>query len=159
MDAFAFSRGVASFREEYREFFKGEQPFDVRTDSQVARFLQAVALSTNAHLEQTNGAATYNVVGDTTEGALMIAAQKVGWTREQLERDMPRVAELPFSSERKAMTTVHKVDPAGEFCNSKMSLSVPSNRSAHTCMPLEASITWPVIRTLLPAFLKLPSRT
>ena len=48
-------------------------------------------------------------MGDTTEGALVVAAQKVGWTRAQLELDMPRLDELPFSSERKAMTTVHEV--------------------------------------------------
>jgi Ca2+-transporting ATPase len=40
---------------------------------------------------------------------MLIAAHKVGWTRDQLEKDMPRVNELPFSSERKAMTTVHQV--------------------------------------------------
>src|SRR5690606_3832167 len=50
-----------------------------------------------------------NIVGDTTEGALLVAAQKVGWTREQLEEDLPRINEFPFSSERKAMTTVHKI--------------------------------------------------
>jgi len=49
------------------------------------------------------------VVGDSTEAALLVAAQKIGFTRERLEKDMPRVAELPFSSERKAMTTVHHV--------------------------------------------------
>jgi Ca2+-transporting ATPase len=92
------------------EFFQEGKALDPKNNPMVGRFLKAMALSTNAHLERTNG---HNiVVGDTTEGALLVAAQKVGWTREQLETDMPRVAELPFSSERKAMTTVHKV--AGE---------------------------------------------
>lgn len=80
---------------------------DPKTDPAVARFLKAMALSTNAYVEQTEGA--YNIVGDTTEGALIVAACKVGWTREKLENDLPRIAELPFSSERKAMTTVHQV--------------------------------------------------
>ncbi|MBC7811450.1 MAG: cation-translocating P-type ATPase [Burkholderiales bacterium] len=88
-------------------FLKGE-PLDPRTNPQIGRFLMSMALSTNAHLERTNGSAT-SVVGDTTEGALLVAAQKVGWTREQLETDLPRINELPFSSERKAMTTIHKV--------------------------------------------------
>ncbi|MBZ0275793.1 MAG: cation-translocating P-type ATPase, partial [Anaerolineae bacterium] len=52
---------------------------------------------------------TVNIVGDTTEGALLVAAQKVGWRREELEKELPRRAELPFSSERKAMTTIHEI--------------------------------------------------
>jgi len=80
---------------------------DPKADDSVGRFLKAMALSTNAYVEQKNG--SFNIVGDTTEGALIVAAQKVGWTREQLEKDLPRVNEFPFSSERKAMTTVHNV--------------------------------------------------
>lgn len=82
---------------------------DPMTDNTVGRFLKAMALSTNAHLEPINGGGEFHVVGDTTEGALLVAAQKVGWTRDKLEKDIPRIAELPFSSDRKAMTTVHDV--------------------------------------------------
>ena len=49
-------------------------------------------------------------VGDPTEGALVIAAARAGLWKEELELAMPRVAELPFDSERKRMTTVHKLD-------------------------------------------------
>ena len=83
------------------------QVIDPKADDAVGRFLKAMALSTNAYLERSNG--SYTVVGDTTEGALVVAAQKVGWTRSQLEQDMPRINEFPFSSERKAMTTIHGV--------------------------------------------------
>jgi P-type Ca2+ transporter type 2C len=89
------------------EFFQDGKPLDPKNDALVGRFVKAMALSTNAHIERVNGHS--NIVGDTTEGALLVAAQKVGWTRDQLEQDMPRVAELPFSSERKAMTTVHQI--------------------------------------------------
>ena len=82
-----------------------------REDPTVGRFLKAMALATDAYLEKEDEG-EYEVVGDTTEGALLVAAQKVGWTREQLESDLPRVAELPFSSERKAMTTIHEVKSA-----------------------------------------------
>ncbi len=89
---------------------ESSEPLDPSSDEQVARFLKAMALSTNAHLEEVNGNGAMKVVGDTTEGALMVAAQKAGYTRERLEKTMPRVAEVPFSSERKAMTTIHKVE-------------------------------------------------
>lgn len=90
------------------DFKIGQQSLDPKTDPQVGRFLKAMALDTDAYLER-DDAGRFNVVGDTTEGALLVAAQKIGWTRQQLEKDLPRVAELPFSSERKAMTTVHEV--------------------------------------------------
>ncbi len=82
---------------------------DPRKDPVVGRFIKAMALSTNANLEQRDDNNAFSIIGDTTEGALIVAAQKVGWTRTQLEKDLPRVGELPFSSERKAMTTVHEV--------------------------------------------------
>jgi len=87
------------------------EAFDPKQDDTVERLLKAMALSTNAHLEPlgNKNSGEFHVVGDTTEGALMVAAQKVGWTRKHLEESMPRIGELPFSSDRKAMTTVHDV--------------------------------------------------
>lgn len=90
------------------DFKVGQESLDPKTDPQVGRFLKAMALDTDAYLER-DESGRFNVVGDTTEGALLVAAQKIGWTRQQLEKDLPRVAELPFSSERKAMTTVHEI--------------------------------------------------
>ncbi len=91
---------------------EGEE-IDPSSDDSVERVLKAMALSTDAYLEP-NENGSYDVVGDTTEGALLVAAQKVGWTRELLEEAMPRVAELPFSSERKAMTTIHNINEENE---------------------------------------------
>ncbi len=50
-------------------------------------------------------------VGDPTEGALLIAAAKHDLLKRDLERSLPRVFEIPFSSERKRMTTVHHLSP------------------------------------------------
>jgi magnesium-transporting ATPase (P-type) len=47
------------------------------------------------------------VQGDPTEGALIVAARKAGLEDETLARRLPRVGEVPFSAERKLMTTVH----------------------------------------------------
>ncbi len=52
------------------------------------------------------------VLGDTTEGALIVAAAKLGYTKDALEKESPRVHEITFSSERKRMATIHNV--AGE---------------------------------------------
>jgi Ca2+-transporting ATPase len=53
------------------------------------------------------------VIGDTTEGALVVAATKAGINKEKLEAACPRRQEVPFTSERKRMTTVHE-SPEGQ---------------------------------------------
>jgi Ca2+-transporting ATPase len=51
----------------------------------------------------------YRTFGDPTEGALVVAGARRGFWKEDMEADFPRVAEVPFDSERKRMTSVHKV--------------------------------------------------
>ena len=53
------------------------------------------------------------IKGDPTEGALAVAALKAGMEKDRLEEGLPRIAEIPFSSERKRMSTVH-TSPEGE---------------------------------------------
>jgi len=57
----------------------------------------------------------YHAIGDPTEGALLIAAARFGLWKHRLENLLPRVAEAPFSSERKRMTTVHRRESAVDF--------------------------------------------
>lgn len=52
-------------------------------------------------------------IGEPTEIALAEAAQESGQDLEKLAKDMPRVGEIPFSSERKLMTTLHKIPGKG----------------------------------------------
>lgn len=49
-------------------------------------------------------------LGDPTEIAMVMAASRFGLPKREMERSMPRVGEAPFSSERKRMTTIHRVD-------------------------------------------------
>ena len=49
----------------------------------------------------------WTVQGDPTEGALIVAARKAGLEDEALDARFERVGEVPFSSERKLMTTIH----------------------------------------------------
>ncbi|MCC7208495.1 MAG: cation-translocating P-type ATPase [Anaerolineae bacterium] len=69
------------------------------------RAFGAASLANNANLVQRDG--RWTVQGDPTEGALLVAARKVGLTEEELDARFPRVGEVPFSSERKMMSTVH----------------------------------------------------
>jgi Ca2+-transporting ATPase len=65
--------------------------------------LTAMAISNDAARD-----AEGNFLGDPTETALFAAAGAAGFDKEALERELPRVSELPFDSERKRMTTLHK---------------------------------------------------
>ncbi|MHB8172439.1 MAG: cation-translocating P-type ATPase [Thermincolia bacterium] len=70
--------------------------------------MQALALSNDAQ-EDADG----RVLGDPTEIALYVAALKNNFDKKLLEKSFPRVAELPFDSVRKSMTTIHKTN--GEY--------------------------------------------
>ena len=49
-------------------------------------------------------------IGDPTETALVLAAHKIGMPKDALNAEFPRVAELPFDSDRKLMSTVNRID-------------------------------------------------
>jgi P-type Ca2+ transporter type 2C len=71
--------------------------------------LAAGALCNDASLQPDPQTGRFAVIGDPTEGALLVAADQAGVDRDKLQDTLPRVRELPFDSERKRMTTVHQL--------------------------------------------------
>jgi Ca2+-transporting ATPase len=84
----------------------GEQPG-------ILMALLLAALNNDAELEtgdpQEDGRPTYRMVGDPTEGAMIVAAAKAGLWAAALNQAFPRIQEIPFDSERKRMLTVHAI--------------------------------------------------
>jgi|TARA_B100001971_G_C18260456_1_gene586300 Ca2+-transporting ATPase len=68
---------------------------------EIELLLKIGALNNDASL--TDG----NLIGDPTEGSLIVSAAKANLKKEELEKKHKRVDEIPFSSERKIMTTLH----------------------------------------------------
>ncbi|MDO5041689.1 MAG: calcium-translocating P-type ATPase, SERCA-type [Peptoniphilus sp.] len=64
------------------------------------------ALTNDSQLKNQSG--NYTIMGDPTEGALVVLSQKLGHSKEDLNAKYPRMEELPFDSTRKMMTTFHK---------------------------------------------------
>ncbi len=78
----------------------------------VRLMLAGGALCNDASLIEDPASDGIATAGDPTEGALLFAASQAGLTKEEIEAGLPRVAELPFDSERKRMTTVHDLAQA-----------------------------------------------
>jgi Ca2+-transporting ATPase len=74
-----------------------------RADGAWPALLKAMALSNDAGVDARGVA-----VGDPTETALLASAAAAGVEKRALEDRCPRVAEIPFDSQRKCMTTVHR---------------------------------------------------
>ncbi len=76
-------------------------------------FMQALALNNDVTVQSGN-TETDRVLGDPTEVAMFLAARAAGFERSLVEQRLPRLGELPFETERRCMTTVHR-HPAGGF--------------------------------------------
>jgi Ca2+-transporting ATPase len=86
----------------------GSQP--VSATPALLQMLTAAVLASDAQLlpggEESR--TKWEIKGDPTEGALVVAAAKAGLNKEELDTSYPRVQEIPFSSETKRMTTLHQ---------------------------------------------------
>ena len=88
------------------QFLLDGRPLDPKAHPLLLGALWIGLLCNDAELREENGA--FRVIGDPTEGALVVAGLKAGLSKNAI----PRVSELPFDSERKRMTTIH---PAENF--------------------------------------------
>jgi Ca2+-transporting ATPase len=70
----------------------------------------------------------WSVVGDPTEGALLVAARKVGFDRSELNHSFPRIDSIPFESEFQYMATLHQQDTAGQWLLAKGSVETVVSR-------------------------------
>ncbi|WZO97966.1 cation-translocating P-type ATPase [Isosphaeraceae bacterium EP7] len=77
-----------------------------RSDPHLSLALRIGVLCNDARIDRTGGGET--ILGDPTEAALLVAAEKAGMTIEDLQGEYPRIDEVPFDSLTKRMVTVHR---------------------------------------------------
>jgi Ca2+-transporting ATPase len=108
----------------------------------VCNLLEAAALASDAHLVSDAARRSWTIKGDPTEGALVVAAAKAGLRKPELDAALPRIHEIPFTSESKRMTTVH-TGPAGTVAFAKGAPEVLvaaciAEQTPHGAVPLDA---------------------
>jgi Ca2+-transporting ATPase len=87
----------------------------LKNGSSVAEQQRLLLQTLAQNLAGCNNAATmlrdgvWDAVGDPTEAAMLVAARKMGLDRKDFEAQFPRVAEIPFDSDRKRSSTVHRM--------------------------------------------------
>ena len=83
---------------------------DFTRSEPLLRMLRAATLASDARVEQRDGSGAWEVKGDPTEGALVVAAAKAGLNKLELDAQFARVSEIPFTAETKRMTTLHRIN-------------------------------------------------
>lgn len=89
---------------------EGEFQYEERRiapDENLKTLLKVASLCNDSTLERETQNGKWKINGDPTEGSLIVAAAKADIWKEDLEKQELRIAEIPFSSERKRMTTIH----------------------------------------------------
>jgi Ca2+-transporting ATPase len=83
---------------------------DPAKDESLSLLLEIAALCNDARLRQheVKDGYRWEIYGDPTEGALVVASAKAGFQREELEAKLPRVDEIPFDAKERYMVTFHK---------------------------------------------------
>ena len=97
----------------YGSFLHKEEKIDIQDFPAVLTSLWIAALNNNAELEVSGTSEdqkTFRIIGDPTEGALIVAVAKAGTNSKQLLVSYPRVQEIPFDSTRKRMITIHRIE-------------------------------------------------
>ncbi len=98
------------------EFYLNGTAFAPGQDPALQKLLDIGVLCTDTSLASVDD--TWGIKGDPTEGALVVAAAKAGVWQKELNSQLPRIGEIPFSSETKRMTTIHQT-PQGKIAYSK----------------------------------------
>ncbi|MBI4683680.1 MAG: cation-translocating P-type ATPase [Nitrospirae bacterium] len=100
-----------------------------KSNSYLHMFLKSGTLCNDSDLHEKDG--KWLIKGDPTEGALVVSAAKAGIHIRELRLENPRIEEIPFSSERKRMTTVHHMEDGKKMAFMKGAPEIVLERCSH----------------------------
>ncbi len=94
------------------EFLEKEQAIEPLKDDNISLALKISTLCNDSSLRMDED--NHRLIGDPTEGALLVAGIKAGLSQKNLQQKQPRLAELPFTSEKRYMATLHSCENEGD---------------------------------------------
>jgi len=92
----------------FGQFYHSSRTIQPSDDLTISLLLKGAVLCNNAILQQNSDNQQWEIIGDPTEGALVVTSAKAGYQKKGLENEYPRIKELPFDSDRKRMSTIHR---------------------------------------------------
>lgn len=95
------------------DFRIGGNVYRFADDNEFLELMRCAVLCNDATFEK-GAEGSVSMIGDPTEGCLLVAAAKAGIWKSALQKEMPRVGELPFDSVRKRMSTLNSL-PGGRI--------------------------------------------
>jgi Ca2+-transporting ATPase len=96
------------------QFLKDNQPLSLKEIEKVGLLLKIGSLCNDSRLTSHNG--QFGIIGDPTDGALVVAAQKADIVKEGLEKEYARIDEIPFESEKQYQATLHNYNGKSIVC-------------------------------------------
>ncbi|MFW5842024.1 MAG: cation-translocating P-type ATPase, partial [Bacillota bacterium] len=122
------------------EFKTKDKTIDPTKDKVLKQMLEVGVLCNEATLKQDEDN-NYTVIGDPTEGALLVAAKKAGMTKDSLEDKYTYVDSIPFDSERQYMAVLYKTDDNTHLIAIKGSPDVILSLTSHAVKKGETKLT------------------
>jgi len=102
------------------KFTRASEDYGVMGDPHIVKLLEIGQLCTNSVLQaDPSGKADWSIVGDPTEGALLVLAEKAGISHEDTLSRNTEITELSFDSARKRMTSIIKDEDGNLVANAK----------------------------------------
>jgi Ca2+-transporting ATPase len=153
------------------EFFIGENKINPSNNQTLIDLLKYGSICNDTILKNENN--VWDVIGDPTEGSIIVAAEKAGIKVEPLRKENIRIDEIPFSSERKKMTTINSMSGVNyalskgateviidscTFIKKDNELLPLTDEERHSLLDTANSFAKDALRVLAIAYKKLPDK-